>query len=380
SAVVPNLPRGLDQVVLRALAKHPAQRFPTAHAMLDAIEEVAEAAGVSITSNVLRRYMRDLFGTREEPWRELERAMIPMLEDSDIELVEDSQPRALAGLPLDAVAESVPLLDEGTGMIDLAALLATQPPRDSRPNPPASIPTGSILMVPLPVPNARRARQTSHVRVATGSADGVPYPVRRTLDTAAVRRPPTIATVLITAVGVVAIATIVYVLVVHDGRPSPASVSGSGASAVAPPVTPLVPPIEARGAPRRGDQTASGTPAAAMPAVKPAEGAAAAPAELVAEPEPATAARPVAKPEPVTAPAKPVAKPEPVAAAAKPIAKPDPVPAIKPVAKLEPVKPAGAAAAISPVGKPADKPAAKPAAKPADNKKDTCSDPLDCQY
>ncbi|HET9987748.1 MAG TPA: serine/threonine-protein kinase, partial [Kofleriaceae bacterium] len=196
SAVVPNLPRGLDEIVLRALAKDPAQRFPTAHAMLDALEQVAETAGMSITSNVLRRYMRDLFGTREEPWRELERAMIPMLEDSDIELVEDSVPRAV-GLPMDAAAESVPLLDEGTGMIDLEALFGTQLSRDSRPIAPAPmpIPTGSILMVPLPVPNARPATQTSLLRVATGSADGVPYPVRRTLDTAAVRRPRTIATV-----------------------------------------------------------------------------------------------------------------------------------------------------------------------------------------
>jgi len=328
SAVVANLPRGLDEIVLRALAKNPAQRFPTAHAMLDALEQVAETAGVSITSNVLRRYMRDLFGTREEPWRELERAMIPMLEDSDIELVEDSQPRAV-GLPMDAAADSVPLLQEGTGMIDLEALFGTQLSRDSRPiapAPPMPIPTGSILMVPLPVPNARPATQTSLLRVATGSADGVPYPVRRTLNTAAVRRPRTIATVLITAVAVVAIAAIVYVMAARETKAPAASVSGSGSGAALPTVTPIdepkLTPIAAKPAP----------PVVAAPAVKPSE-----PAVKAAD-----------------------------AAAAKPVAKSEPPPPAK--------------VTTPPPTTTAPPPPAKPAAKPADKKKDSCSDPLDCQY
>jgi serine/threonine-protein kinase len=325
SAVVAGLPRGLDEIVLRALAKNPAQRFPTAHAMLDAIEHVAESANMSITSNVLRRYMRDLYGTREEPWRELERAMIPMIEDSDIELVEESAPRALAGLPMDAVADSVPMLQEGTGMIDLEALFGTQLSRDSRPShgghpvPPAPIPTGSILMVPLPVPNARPATQTSLLRVATGSADGVPYPVRRTLDTAAVRRPRTIATVVITALAVVALAAIVYVMAARGGRATPAaSVAGSGSSGAAPTVTHIDEPK-------------------LMPVV-----------------------------------AKPAAPAQPPPASVTPAA---PVPKLADKPKVEPVKPATTlvpAATMTP-------PPARP--KPdAAKKKDACSDPLDCQY
>jgi hypothetical protein len=295
--------------------------------MLDAIEQVAESANMSITSNVLRRYMRDLYGTREEPWRELERAMIPMIEDSDIELVEESAPRALAGLPMDAVADSVPMLQEGTGMIDLEALFGTQLSRDSRPShgdypvPPAPIPTGSILMVPLPVPNARPATQTSLLRVATGSADGVPYPVRRTLNTAAVRRPRTIATVVITALAVVALAAIVYVMAARGGKATPAaSVAGSGSSAALPTVThidePKLTPVVAK-------------PVAPAPAPAPAQ------------------------PPPVSAmPAAPVPK-----LADKP--------------KAEPVKATTAPAVVPPPPKPAAKP---------DKKKDACSDPLDCQY
>jgi len=301
SAVVAGLPRGLDEIVLRALAKNPAQRFPTAHAMLDAIEQCAEAANMSITSNVLRRYMRDLYGTREEPWRELERAMIPLIDDSDIELVEESAPRSLHGLPIDAAADSVPLLQEGTGMIDLEALFGTQLSRDSRPLQPAPIPTGSILMVPLPVPNARPATQTSLLRVATGSADGVPYPVRTTMNTAAVRQPPRrLATVAITAIAVVAVATIMYVLFARDGKTSPAaSVAGSGSA------TPTVTHIDE---PKQ-------TP-------------------VVANPAPPPVAPPPVAPPVVKVVAKPVDKP-PVKPAAKPIDKPAEKSVDKPEKKKE---------------------------------------------
>jgi serine/threonine protein kinase len=234
SAVVSNLPRGLDDVVLTALAKDPDERYRSAHAMLDALEHVAEKAGMSITSNVLRRYMRDLFGMREEPWRELERATIPLIEDSEIELIEeDSRPRVIPhGLPMDAVAEAVPLLDKGTGMIDLEALFGKQLTSQSKPRlaQQIAIPTGSIVMVPLPVPDARAATSTSIQRVATGSADGIPSPVRRSGNTAAVRRPRSLATVMITAGVLVGVVAIAYALVFHHDKSSAASVSGSAAS------------------------------------------------------------------------------------------------------------------------------------------------------
>jgi len=153
------------------------------------------------------------------------------------------------------------------------------------------------------------------LRVATGSADGVPYPVRRTLQTAAVRRPRTIATVVITAVAVVALAGIVYVMIAHDGKASPAANgAGAGTSAVTPTGTHI-------------DEPAKVTPVVAPVVAKPT---------APAPPPPAATAPAPASPPPV----KLVAKPKPV-----------------------------------------DKPAVvAPPAKSAEKKKDTCSDPLDCQY
>jgi len=352
SAVVPNLPHGLDDIVMRALAKDPFQRWPTAHAMLDALEHVVEGAGISITANVLRRYMRDMYGVREEPWRELERAMIPMLDDSDIELVEDSQPRAVQGLPIDVAADAVPMLQEGTGMIDLEALfgahreIASQP-RMTAPPPrmpahsgqgPVAIPTGSILMVPLPVPHARAVTNTAIARVATGSADGIPYPVRTTMNTSAVRGPRSIATVLITASGLVAVIMIAYFMS-HAGSAPAASVSGSGSPLPSPPtVTHIDEPAKV-----------TVTPSAPPPVVAPA-------------PPPVAAAAPRnPAPAPVPAPVKAVA----------------PVPA-KPVAPVVVKAPAPA-----PVAKTSSARATPPATPPTPataNKKEACSDPLDCQY
>ena len=68
----PELTPAIDQVVLNALAKDPAQRYATAGELLDAIEAAAEQSSKSMSPHALGRFLRELFGERPEPWIELD--------------------------------------------------------------------------------------------------------------------------------------------------------------------------------------------------------------------------------------------------------------------------------------------------------------------
>jgi serine/threonine protein kinase len=68
----PDIPPALDAVVMRALAKAPDQRYPTAGAFLDALEHAARVGGVELSVGGLGQYLKELFGERPEPWIELE--------------------------------------------------------------------------------------------------------------------------------------------------------------------------------------------------------------------------------------------------------------------------------------------------------------------
>ncbi len=61
SAVAPELPRGLDEVVLRALAKDPSERYADAGELRMAIEDLAVAERLPASTAHLEAYMRELF-------------------------------------------------------------------------------------------------------------------------------------------------------------------------------------------------------------------------------------------------------------------------------------------------------------------------------
>ncbi|HEV7556291.1 MAG TPA: serine/threonine-protein kinase, partial [Kofleriaceae bacterium] len=70
SRVRADIPADLDRVVATALARNPAERFPSAGAMLEELEAVAAHHQISISTAALGRYLRELFGERPEPWIE----------------------------------------------------------------------------------------------------------------------------------------------------------------------------------------------------------------------------------------------------------------------------------------------------------------------
>jgi serine/threonine-protein kinase len=63
----PDYPPALEHVVRTALAHDPGDRFASAAAMIEALEEVAIAAGWIGGAGAICRLMRGLFGERHEP-------------------------------------------------------------------------------------------------------------------------------------------------------------------------------------------------------------------------------------------------------------------------------------------------------------------------
>jgi serine/threonine protein kinase len=72
SAIRPGLAPEVDELTLRLLAKDPKDRFQTADELVETIEDIAKRHGALLSTTGLGRYMRELFGSRREPWLELE--------------------------------------------------------------------------------------------------------------------------------------------------------------------------------------------------------------------------------------------------------------------------------------------------------------------
>ena len=68
SVHVSDFPAGLEQVIRTALATQPDQRYPSAAAMLDAIEAVALLEGWTLGTHTTARMMQQLFGNPPPPW------------------------------------------------------------------------------------------------------------------------------------------------------------------------------------------------------------------------------------------------------------------------------------------------------------------------
>jgi serine/threonine protein kinase len=70
SALVPDFPPALEQVIHTALAFDPAQRYPSAAALLDALEAVARREGWTLEPRHTQHMMHALFGQAAEPWQD----------------------------------------------------------------------------------------------------------------------------------------------------------------------------------------------------------------------------------------------------------------------------------------------------------------------
>jgi len=60
----------LDASCCGLLAKNPNDRYQSGDDVVEAIEQVAATLGQQLSQKALGRYMRELFGSRKEPWVE----------------------------------------------------------------------------------------------------------------------------------------------------------------------------------------------------------------------------------------------------------------------------------------------------------------------
>jgi serine/threonine protein kinase len=95
-----DLPPAIDDIVLRMLAKAPADRFQTAAEVIEAIENAALRGGILLSASPVNRWVRELFGTRMEPWLELDRDTVP---SRRVTLQSTPIPAALIPAPVDPV-------------------------------------------------------------------------------------------------------------------------------------------------------------------------------------------------------------------------------------------------------------------------------------
>ncbi|HUJ60735.1 MAG TPA: serine/threonine-protein kinase [Kofleriaceae bacterium] len=306
SLLVDGLPRRIDNVVMRALAKDPDARFQTAREMIDAIEDVAERESASLSPGVLARFMREQFGELPEPWRAPPRDPTEhTLKTFTGELITDPGTRTLAAFPFNATAADVPLLPK-TSMIDLTRLF---PPGQT-----STVPPPSPRAVPPPIP----------VRAVTAPATVVDPPPRPPIPTAVAtaRSGPTMIVtpyvrrrswpiVGATAVAVMAVALVLYSLL-----------GGGRASTAGPPTSHVDAPIVLKPTPRPAVVPAVAPPAAPPPELPP-------PTLTVPPPPaptlPAAIAPAAARPEPGEAPRgsddapRPLAKKKPTTSCTDPL-------------------------------------------------------------
>lgn len=374
STINRDLPPGLDDVILRALSKSPRDRYESTHALIEALEQVADNAGIAFAQRDLKKFMRNLYGTPPEPWRTL-----ALGEDSmgtfQGEIIGPLGPETeLRFFPPDANANDVPLLSQSltplgtpgyvhppsrslTDDLDAALTPAVQykpvPRRlptddlvDAAPTPSWAVPpvatqapvepSGSLIMpAPIPLPPAR----PSAVMVTPTAGIRIPATPRRSY-----------RVVAITAALVIGVGVLVFMVTSGGNKqetavpePEPAPVN-RGITA-----TPIDEPTPAAA-------TKTGEPKAAdvkAPEIKSAEPTAAAKTADVKASEATAVKAPVVK---AVEPKAAVKAPEPATKATEPKSSDSKVPA----RANEP--------------KATSKPKGGTKAKPA------CTDPLDCQF
>ena len=146
----PDVPKALDAIVQKLLAKSPDDRYQNADELLEAIETVAVRARIALSVPGLRRFVRELFGQRPEPWVEMR------IRDASPEVV------TVTGAPLLGKPDIASLVDSQLDRLLDLSTITTEPIADVPTGPTvAGEPVLKLLRSEPPV-----ARSSSRIPVA----------------------------------------------------------------------------------------------------------------------------------------------------------------------------------------------------------------------
>jgi eukaryotic-like serine/threonine-protein kinase len=158
-----DVPRGVDDIVLRLLAKSPGDRFQTAAEVVEALENAAMRGGTILSSSALSRLVGELFGVRSEPWLSLDNDTI---RNTPMSFVPRPIPREAAREPGDDLERSLAsVIDLSSPSLSIELLEETDPPAESL------VEAAALSALPsVPVPEVRNGRVSMPLRAPTPTA------------------------------------------------------------------------------------------------------------------------------------------------------------------------------------------------------------------
>ncbi len=187
STIRPDLPPELEDIILKALAAKPEDRYQTTQELRLALEQVAGALGLTILNTALADYMKRTFGERPEPWLDDDDLEIELSVDFDgsrsgvvsaplegmasiesARLVALSRPAAHPRSPTRAMREpEIVEADNAEGELDVQPEIVEADNAESKLDEPA--PILSSTTAASPIPHRSRARMIIGMLAAVGS-------------------------------------------------------------------------------------------------------------------------------------------------------------------------------------------------------------------
>ncbi len=169
SQVIAGYPAELEALVMKLLARDPAQRFATGEDALHELEQIIAQYSLWVSPKVIGKYMRSLFAAEIEAWHKAEQQGIPF-EDHVAQTIHRQRGSGsdLVTPPSAFPAARPPDDDDRDGGDDdsLAYPMEGSAPITVAPPLRASQPTGPVAVIPAIIPAAPRPSRAKWVAIA----------------------------------------------------------------------------------------------------------------------------------------------------------------------------------------------------------------------